>query len=156
MDVTIYIAIYGAVISTIALGWNIYKQATSGPKLVGFTTNDTNAYGKQGFFSPREQGVLLRVMNRGNVETTIQHICLRSFRDRIGFARRIIFAELELGYDVKGNRPPHILSAGTEFCCWMPQEQYVGQSRATRLYFCVFHSMSDKPKYVRVWPIKDE
>jgi hypothetical protein len=154
MEITTYIAVYGAVISTIALGWNIYKQATNGPKLVGSAISGADI--PRSFWDRSDKGILLRVMNRGNAETTIQRICLQSFAGSLGFARRRIYAERELGEGVQGNVPPHTLSAGAEFCCCVPQEQYVGQSCATRLYFCVSHSMSDRPLYVRVLPIKGE
>jgi hypothetical protein len=156
MEITTYIAVYGAVISTIALGWNIYKQATNGPKLVAFAASNADFRGEQVSVSLYGLGIILRVMNRGNAETTVQKIGLRSFHSGFDFVRGRICAEPALPHVMKGDVPPYPLPAGAEFRYWIPQEQYVGLSRVTRLYFYVVHSMSDKPMYVRVWPIKDE
>jgi hypothetical protein len=144
MDTTDYAAIYAAVLSTVVAGWNIYKQVTSGPKLVGFVTSGmtTPAYPLGNKF------IAISISNRGSGETTLAGISVVCYKKRIiSWQRKTVKqAVITPKLDVLADRLPHKLGPGDEFRTFFEQNNVIEDwSRKYISYLCIWHSMNNNP-----------
>ena len=87
IDWTLVIAVYAALVSTVAVVWDFFKWKTAGPKLAA-----TLATGMKVFGGPSRYGddtlMTLTVTNRGDRPTTITHMTLHRYTSRWGALRR--------------------------------------------------------------------
>ena len=91
METTSIIAIYGAILSTIAIGWNIYNNLQDRPKIkvkasIGFFTPDT----KKTFF-------FIKIINNGKRSAYLSSVGLRSGKEDL-----INMRTVSLPYELKG------------------------------------------------------
>src|SRR3954471_23786652 len=80
IDWTLVIAVYGAVMSTATIVWDVWKWKHSGPDLSVDVTADMKS-----FNIPAFEGMTLitaRVTNRGDRPTTITHYTLHHYPSR--------------------------------------------------------------------------
>jgi len=77
MNLTDYIALYGAILSTIAIGWNIYNNLQDKPKVkvtakFGFTSSTTGNSGDL---------LIVTAVNKGKMSVYLSSIGLRSGKE---------------------------------------------------------------------------
>src|SRR3989344_5307327 len=77
MNLTDYIALYGAILSTIAIGWNIYNNLQDKPKIkvtakFGFTSSVTGINGPL---------LIVKVVNKGKRSVYLSSMGLRSEKE---------------------------------------------------------------------------
>jgi hypothetical protein len=78
MDLTIYIAIYGAILSTIAVGWNIYNNSQDRPRI--------EIKANFGFMLPDNGGktfLFIKAINHGKRSIYLSSFGLRSGNDDV-------------------------------------------------------------------------
>jgi len=85
MSLTSYIAVYGAILSTIAIGWNIYNNLQDRPKVkvtgkFGFMTSSKGAEGH--FF-------FVKAVNKGRRSVHLSSVGLRSGDEDIMIVHRM-------------------------------------------------------------------
>jgi|WetSurMetagenome_2_1015567.scaffolds.fasta_scaffold60446_2 hypothetical protein len=155
MEITPYIAVYGAVISTIALAWNIYRQITSGPKLIGSIVPVSSEFiaplmGVDACFD-------LVVSNRGHAETVITNIVILCYKSRLDrwrgkYVKQATILSSPPKYDL-----PYKIGLGHEFRCRLSLDaELKGWMQKYRAFVCVWHSMGDRPVHYRLKPIQDK
>jgi hypothetical protein len=149
MNITIYIAIYGAGLSTALAIFEFYKWWTRGPKLVGTATANMRMVG--GGVIDDNFYVSLMLSNRGNAETTITGVTVKCYGCGIKWRHGPVAV---VNRQMQGYALPYKLREGGEFRCLFEQTPQIEEwSRKYRTYLCVWHSMSDKPKRFRLQPI---
>ena len=153
MNTTNLIAIYGAVLSTVVAGWNIYKQVTRGPKLVGSVTPNMNEF--DATLLGVNSCVDLILSNRGNAETTITNVVVLCYKNRLDRWGRKYSKRATITRSPPRYKLPYKLGTGHEFRCLLLQDAELEEwSRKYLSYLCVCHSMSNRPVHFRLMPIK--
>jgi hypothetical protein len=86
IDWTLTIAVYAAIVSTVAILWDIWKWKRAGPNLdIGVST------GMVGINMPEYEGktlMMVNATNRGDRPTTITHLTLHRYASWWNYVRR--------------------------------------------------------------------
>ncbi len=148
----IYVAIYGALLSTFVAAWNIYQYKTRGPKLaVRIIPNTKINLGLGG-----KTYTFVVVANRGTTETTVTGIQLFAFKNLLGWLRnkgKEHQVSLEMSPS-EGFVLPSRLGVGQELQIFVLQDEKIESwFRDHRAFLLVSHSMSDKVFRKRIFPI---
>lgn len=160
MSATDIIAIYGAVVATGVLLWDIYKwRRTERVRLVGRVM--TNAI-VVGGYSPTDRNtkyVCLTVDNRGHLNCTITHFVIIHYKSLLDqFRGKPDFQALVNTHGGQGNDVPYELRpGGKSFMGTALQTKEIEDlSRKGRLYIAIIHTLADKPFRVRLKAIKSD
>lgn len=152
METTIVIALYGAALSTLVAGWNIYLWFSSGPNLKGIASSNMEILGTG--LVDKNIYISFLVSNRGNADTTITHVGFQLFEGWLNYIRRKAAQTGLVTHPTIGDVVPKRLAPGGEFRGFMLQNNdFEEWSHLYRFYVCVWHSMSDKPLRIRLGPI---
>jgi hypothetical protein len=149
LSTTVFVAWWGATLSTIVFLWDIYKHRTAGPKL-RFSLQT----GMESINSPRYEGkklMLANVTNYGDRPTTITNLGYLYFKRRRFFRKPIADKAAIVPNPSPGQPLPFELKPGA---VWMGVAIEDGNIRewATTgfLYMMLYHSHNDKPLRRRV------
>lgn len=143
-SVTVWLAIYGAVASTLGGIWQFYQWWKSGPQLsLKATKNMQMASGGR---IDDKQYIVLNVSNRGSSATTITHLAIYiydSWLDRV--LRKRSKAAV-----VDQDTLPAVLEPGKQWTGLCHQSEEVNNwLKSKRVYLVILHSASDKEVMVR-------
>jgi hypothetical protein len=150
IDVTGFLAIWGAVLSTIAIVWDVYKWKTSGPNL-----HMRLMTGMEPYNIPEYEGMTLIVAvvtNRGDRPTTITHLGLAHYDAWWkAMLRKRASASAFIAIPSTTQRVPFELKPGVEWSGMIEQnEELETWAREGWLYVTVYHSHDRKPMRHRV------
>ena len=155
-DITSYLAIWGAVISTIALVWNIVKWHKSGAKVkgkiklnVGYldskilkTTKTEN-----GTSSVLEEYCHVELVNTGTLPTTITNISATHSSKNNKFQFSIAQQVFEIHF---GKTLPCAISSGDIWSCRLPMSRYIDLFEYGTPEIHINISTLDKPLVLQV------
>lgn len=150
IDITGFLALWGAVLATIAIGWDVYKWKTSGPKLAMRLMTGMEAYN-----FPEYEGktlVVVVVTNRGDRPTTITHLAL-SYYDSWWKAvlRKKATANAWVGIPSTTHPVPFEIKPGVEWTGIIEQSADLELwSKNGWLYATLYHSHDKKPMRHRI------
>jgi hypothetical protein len=146
------IALYGAVVATIAVGWQIYTWLHAGPRLYVTTTPNMMSVGG----SAGEQGkkvILTEVVNRGDRPTTITNLCMEGHP--LLWASICRKGQPPTFYVIKEPSTTQVIPYKLE-----PGDRWLGaadqtaaiikMTREGRVFFVLYHSHADKGIKVRI------
>ena len=111
--IILLIAIYGAVVSTLVLIWDIYKWKNKGPKIIGRIMSDMI-----GLNSPEYKDkklTLVNVTNTGDNPTTITHLSLKFYKSKIKKLFKKSTQTMLIGTPSISYPIPHVLKPGLEW-----------------------------------------
>lgn len=153
MQITTLVAVYGAILSTVVAGWSAYQWWKAGARLKGRVSINMTGYGHMAELDGTY--LLLSVSNRGKAATTITHAFTERYKNWLSF----VFKHQPKQHIIVGTLRqfsiPFKLEPGQEFASLMIQDDEVEEwSRTCRFYFCVMHTMSDRPVRSRIPAIK--
>ncbi|MGA7675108.1 MAG: hypothetical protein WCA78_08690 [Rhizomicrobium sp.] len=153
MDTTALIALYGAGLSTVIAGLNIYQWWTRGPKLIGSVVSNMGDF--QRVLLGGNARVELILSNRGNVETTITNLCQLGYENYLRYWLGHRKKQATIQSSPENYELPYKIGPGQEFHCSLLLDYELGEWTQKYLtYLCVYHSMADKPIHLRLMPIK--
>lgn len=148
-DVSSFVAWWGAVLSTIVFGWDIYKYVHAGPKihftvLTSMQTIDMPAY-------EGKTVIMAKATNRGDRPTTNTNWGYLYFRHRPFMRNRIPDKAAVITIQAGGQPLPFELKPGGQWVGLTVQTSEV-EEWATHgtLYMVLSHSHSEKPLRQRV------
>jgi hypothetical protein len=153
MDKLDPLAIYGAVVATTSIAWQIFTWWHKGAKLRGHAVPNMIEIG--GNVRDGKTYIGLDVSNIGDAPTTITHVVLMGYHNR--FSRLLRRTEVKAAVVTHNlaQTIPYTLAAGGRFMSRVIQEPKIEQwSRDYCLYMGVFHSMRRRPYLVRVKQIE--
>jgi hypothetical protein len=146
MSTTSVVAWWGAILSTIVFGWDIYKYRTAGPKLRFTVQPDMKTINV-----PTYEGktvMMARVTNYGDRPTTITNLCYEYFEKK----RKKIPDKAAVILTPSVERPlPFELKAGGVWNGVAVQDAEVKEWATTGiLEMILYHSHSEKPIRQRI------
>ncbi len=150
IDLTGFLAIWGAVLSTIAIAWDVYKWRKSGPNLCMRVMADMKSYNL-----PQYEGktlVVAVVTNRGDRPTTITHLGL-AFYDTWWKAilRKKASASGWVAIPNPAQPVPFELKPGAEWTGIVEQNtELEDQVRNGWAYVTIYHSHAKRPIRQRI------
>jgi hypothetical protein len=150
IDLTGFLAIWGAVLSTIAIVWDVYKWRTSGPNLQMRVMT-----GMEAFNIPEYEGktlIVAVVTNRGDRPTTITHLAV-AYYDAWWKAmlRKRSAANGWIATPSTTQRVPFELKPGVEWSGMIDQTKELEVwAREGWLYATIYHSHDRKPIRQRI------
>lgn len=156
IDLTGFLAIWGAVLSTLAIAWDVYKWRTSGPQIsMRLSTN------MQSISVPEYEGKTLisaTVTNRGDRPTTITHFAIAYYDSWWkSFIKKRRTKAAIVATPSLAQRLPFELKAGAEWIGLGEQNQDISRwAKEGWLYVEIYHSHADKPVRKRVVLTNDE
>lgn len=145
------IAVYAAVVGTLALGWDVFKWWSGDASFaIKIGTNMIDPTDPE----PRKPKLAFEVSNRGKTPTTITHIVVKGYRSVLH--RFVGRAAVEAFIPRPGiTAVPYELQPGGRFIATSKQtDQIVGWSQNYKLYGGVYHSHSKRPLLARIRPLK--
>jgi hypothetical protein len=150
IDLTGALAIWGAVLSTIAIAWDVYKWRSAGPNLWMRVMVDMEPYNL-----PQYQGktlVIVVVANRGDRPTTITHLGLAYYSSWWkAMLRKKATAAGYVAIPNPAQRVPFELKAGSEWSGMIEQNTQLEEwARDGWLYATVYHSHAKRPLRGRI------
>ncbi|UCV02774.1 hypothetical protein [Dechloromonas denitrificans] len=145
IDLTGFLAIWGAVLSTIAIGWDVYKWRTSGPQLSMRLMTGMEAYN-----FPEYEGktlIVVVVTNRGDRPTTITHLALAYYDSWWkAMLRKKASASGWIATPSTTQRVPFELKPGVEWSGMIEQNAELETwAHDGWLYATLYHSHDKKP-----------
>ena len=158
MEITLIdiLAVWGAVVGTGVLIWDIYKHKTSGARVILTMQSNMMFYG----FPDRDgkTHIVFEVVNRGNRPCTIESAFILHFKTSLRYAvyrlfRRRRRADESLFVKAPGisNDIPHVLNPG---CIWkgaaIQNEEIKSLGEKGVLLGAIFTSESKRPKTTRI------
>ncbi|MDP1637244.1 MAG: hypothetical protein Q8K74_00265 [Candidatus Nitrotoga sp.] len=150
IDLTGFLAIWGAVMSTVAIVWDIYKWRTTGPNLQMRLMTGMETYN-----IPEYEGMTLIVAvvtNRGDRPTTINILGLAYYNAWWkAILRKKASASAFIATPSTTQRVPFELKSGIEWSGMIEQSKELETwAREGYLYVTVYHSHDKKPMRQRV------
>ena len=150
IDLTGFLAIWGAVLSTVAIVWDVYKWRTTGPNLQMRLMTDMEPYNV-----PEYEGMTLVVAvvtNRGDRPTTITHLGLAHYNAWWkAMLRKKATTSAFIPTPSTTQRVPFELKPGVEWSGMIEQNKELeAMAREGWLYVTVYHSHERKPMRHRV------
>lgn len=142
---TLFIALWGAILSTVVFLWDIYKWRTAGPKL---------RFVMQAYMEPvnwpehdGKRFITFTVTNYGDRPTTITDLGYFYYRNRRWISRKTPPDKCALVVGPSPAQPlPFELKPGTRWIGMTFQTPDIEQlSREGKLFFLLHHSHSEKP-----------
>ena len=104
MDLTTFIAIYGALLSTIAVGWNIYNASQDKPKIRVITN-----FGFMNGSNLKKIFLFIKAINKGRRPTTLSLVGIRCEENDL--------------INIKNNNLPFELKEGKSHSEWFDVEE---------------------------------
>ena len=150
---TTFLAIWGAIMGTLAIAWDVYKWMTRGPKLrVTVSPNMKMLPDPRRVPTDPNVYVLVRVANVGTSKTTITHLGVSSYKSIWKqIIRRPETQGIVLRQHPLSNPIPKVLDVGEEWTGVIVRNQeLVDLGKNHRLFSCVYHSSSDQPALKRI------
>jgi hypothetical protein len=145
MTITTILAIYGSVVATATLLWNVFEWYEDKPRLIADIKTDMFMDESKNFatldqenqYSNNEKSVGIEIKNIGKTPTTLKFIAIQPYvnnkRESIAFP--LIFANL-----------PAVLRPGELWSGFVPnQEKLYNHSKNSDLFIEIHHSFSKKP-----------
>ena len=152
------VAIYGAIISTLGLAWQLYQRWIRGPKLVVSCSPNMVLAGNGSIGTQRHLGVT--VNNSGTEITTITNVILA------GYSKDVLKSLRNKGRALRqavvmtgghGNTVPFEIKVGGRFMAMAIQNDELEKwSVDERLFVGITHSFSERVCWCRVKPIKSK
>ena len=151
MNATDAAAWIGAVTGTLALFWEIFVWAKTGPKIEVSASPNMEAFGALLNILGNAPCVVVEARNVGDGKTTITHVVGFYYESWLQwFCRRRPTKTLFVPDPVPG-RLPHVLDAGERWLGMMEQnDDLIEMSQKGRLYCGVLHSTSSKAVTARL------
>lgn len=150
IDLTGFLAVWGAVLSTIAIGWDVYKWRTTGPRL-----RMRLAVGMESYNIPEYEGktlVVVNVTNRGDRPSTITHLGLAQYdAGWKAFLRKKASFSAWVAIPSTAQRVPFELKPGVEWTGMIDQNSELETlARNGWLYATIYHSHEERPMRIRI------
>ena len=151
-EITTIVALYAAVISTIAVGWHIYTFLRSGVRLeIDLTPN------MQLFIGSRlgeEKFIKMNISNVGGQPTTLQNVVIFGYKNRLSYIRnKHSYSGVVPMHDQYTPPLPHLLELGSTWATRLFQTEVEKTIKKDALKFIamgVYYSSSKKPKLNRL------
>lgn len=147
MDASTAAAWWGAATGTLALGWEVYRHASSGPRLeVNVSPDMQLVIPGRGLDSTLH--VSVSVVNAGDAPTTITHLCGVFYR---GWIQRTFKRRGQVFVLTTDAPIPTVLPPGQTWSALVPQEQlFISAGEKAAIYLGVKHAISGNPVMVKV------
>ena len=150
IDWTLTIAVYAAVVATMAILWDAYKWKHAGPKLL-LRLNT----GIQSINMPEHEGKTLMMVtatNRGDRPTTITHFSIHHYDSWWSYVRRqAVYNAVVNTWGLSVQPTPYVLAPGAVWTGLADQTKDVERmAKKGRLYVSVTHSHSKDAILMRV------
>lgn len=150
---TDWLAIYGAVASSLGGIWSFYQWWRRGPKLVGYSTPNMIVIGGP-VIDDHQKYIYLSLSNRGNAGTTISNVGLFGYDTVLKY----IFGKPSFTAIVNHSDTAYILpgtiEAGKDWKSKCIQNAELEELTRSKIFcFAVFHSFADKPVRIKIHPI---
>lgn len=148
MALTNFVAWWGALLSTVVFGWDVYKYVHAGPRLRLSVQS-----GMVGMNMPLYEGktlILASVNNRGDRPTTITNLCCEYLEKR-RFHRKNRSGASIVGFPSLAQQLPFELKpSGTWSGIAIQDAETERRATEGEMYMLLFHSHSEKPVRQRV------
>jgi hypothetical protein len=148
------VAVYGAIMATLSMAWNIFTWRHKDAKLRGAATSNMILVG--GDIDDRNTYISMSVYNVGDAPTTITNVVLFGYRNRVRRWLRRTQDKAAIVNHSLAQPIPYVTPGGGRFMSRVIQDTEVeAWSREYCLYLGVCHSMSRRPFLMRVKPIAE-
>jgi hypothetical protein len=155
MNLTDWLALYGAVTATGSALWGWYTWRHSNHlRLTGTANGNMTMF--DDFSSDETTYMMVTIQNRGSVPTTVKMVVMCAYKNRFDWIRgKTSFTAIVKHSGNFGHSLPYFLDKAGEFSSIVRQTEDVEKmSRDALLYVGITHTMKNKPFYVRVKPIR--
>jgi len=136
-NIIMFIALYGALISTIVLLWDIYKWKNSGPKIIGKIK--TNMIGIDDLKYKNENLILVTISNIGDKPTTVTSLTLSFYNSAISKILKISKNHYWVETPSYSNPTPYLLRSGSEWTGIVVQNEKFEKLSKTGILICSIH-----------------
>jgi len=137
---------WGAGVATLVLGWDIYKWATAGARLILKTSTNMQLVGD----STEALHIFVEVVNRGDRPATITHLAFYSYKSLFRRIARRRNGHVAIVPQPGGSGLPFELGPGQRWVGITEQDAVFAQHPDELVYAVVSHSGSNKESLCRV------
>lgn len=148
MDASTWAAWWGAVSGSLAVVWEVFRWANSGPRLQILASPDMQLI-TPGYGIDETRYINVVVTNSGDSPTTITHFCACTYRnwfDRLRRKKSQLFV-INTGQEAP---IPYKIEPGERWSAMTPQKQAMELAGNNLFYIGVQHALARRPNYVRV------
>ena len=142
--VVLLIAIYGAIISTFVLSWDIYKWKKSGPRIRGSVTPNMVFYNFPEY--ENKKITVVNITNTGDRPTTVTHLSLTFYKNKIKKAFNKKDNLISIDNQLIPHPIPYTLNSGLEWKGFIIQNDERKKMSEKGILVCnVYFSHAKKP-----------
>lgn len=146
--IVLFIALYGAVLSTFVLFWDIYKWKSSGPKIMGEIQTNMIGVNVQG--SNSDKKITVNLSNNGDKPTTINSLNLLYYKSSL---TRIIQKPQKTFFvpiPSQSHPIPHLLNTGTTWLGIIDQTNEIEKLAKDGILICTVHFSHTKKNIMKL------